>query len=91
LGKLVSYMQNIPIPGVEGKYTNGTLKLIDDLLGLNLSNRKDINDEQKQIIAEREVARKNQDWQKSDDLRSKLKEQGLEINDTPLGPRWSRI
>jgi cysteinyl-tRNA synthetase len=91
LGKLVSYMQNIPIPGVEGKYTNGTLKLIDDLLGLNLSNRKDISDGQKQIIAEREVARKNQDWQKSDDLRSKLKEQGLEINDTPLGPRWSRV
>jgi cysteinyl-tRNA synthetase len=91
LGKLVSYMQNIPIPGIEGKYTDGTLKLIDDLLGLNLSSREDITNEQKQIIAEREKARKDQSWQKSDELRNQLKKQGIDINDTSNGPVWSRI
>jgi cysteinyl-tRNA synthetase len=91
LGKLVSYMQNIPIPGIEGKYTDGTLKLIDDLLGLSLSSREDITNEQKQIIAEREKARKDQSWQKSDELRNQLKKQGIDINDTPNGPVWSRI
>jgi cysteinyl-tRNA synthetase len=91
LGKLVSYMQNIPIPGIEGKYTDGTLKLIDDLLGLSLSSREDITNEQKQIIAEREKARKDQSWQKSDELRNQLKKQGIDINDTSNGPVWSRI
>jgi cysteinyl-tRNA synthetase len=91
LGKLVSYMQNIPIPAVEGKHTDGTLKLIDDLLGLELSNRQDILNEQKLIITEREKARKERNWEKADQLRGKLIEQGIEMNDTPFGPRWSRI
>jgi cysteinyl-tRNA synthetase len=91
LSKLVAYMQTNPVPSVEGKYTNGTLKLIDDLLGLDLSNRQDINDNQKQIIAEREKARKEQNWEKADQLRSQLIEDGVELNDTPYGPKWSRI
>jgi len=91
LGKLVSYMSNIPIPGVEGKYTNGTLKFISDLLGINLADRSDITDAQKQIIAEREEAREAKDWAKSDELRDELKEQGLELKDTDHGPIWSRI
>jgi cysteinyl-tRNA synthetase len=91
LSKLVAYMQTIPTPGVEGKHTDGTLKLIDDLLGLNLSQRADIGDEQKQLIQEREAARQNNDWSKADELRQKLQEQSLEINDTEHGPVWSRI
>jgi cysteinyl-tRNA synthetase len=91
LGKLVSYMQTIPIPGVEGRYTDGTLKLIDDLFGLDLSDRPDITSEQKDLIMQREDARENKDWEKADELRDKLKEQKLEINDTEFGPQWSRI
>jgi cysteinyl-tRNA synthetase len=91
LSRLVSYMQTIPIPGVEGEYTDGTLKLIDDLLGLDLSQRPDISDEQKQIIQAREEARRNNDWEKSDELRRQLQDQQLEINDTDHGPIWSRI
>lgn len=91
LGKLVSYMSDIPIPGVEGKYTDGTLPLLDDLLGLNLDGRPDITAEQKQLIQDREAAREAKDWQKSDELRDKLKSQNLEIKDTPYGPRWSRL
>jgi cysteinyl-tRNA synthetase len=91
LSKLVSFMQSIPIPGVEGKYTDGTLKLIDDLLGLDLANRADINTEQKHLISRREEARKVQDWHRSDELRNELKEQGIDINDTAHGPVWSRI
>jgi len=71
---------------------NKWLELIDDLLGLNLVNStKDILDEQKDLIRQREEVRKNQDWQKSDELRDKLKEQGIEVRDTVRGPIWSRI
>jgi cysteinyl-tRNA synthetase len=91
LSKLVSYMHVIPIPGVEGQHTDGTLKLIDDLFGLDLNQRADISDEQKRLIREREAARHNNEWAKADELRQKLQDQSLEINDTDHGPVWSRI
>lgn len=91
LGKLVSYMQNIPIPSVEGKYTNGMLAFLDELFGLGLNGRPDISDEQKQILKKRGVARDNKDFETSDILRDQLNEQGIEVRDTPHGQVWSRI
>lgn len=91
LGKLMDYMSNIPIPATEGTYTKGTLKFIDDLLGLSISHRPDITTEQKQLIKKREAAREAKDWAKSDQLRDQLKKQGLEVKDTPHGTVWSRL
>lgn len=91
LGKLMDYMSTIAIPGVESKYTDGTLQFISDLLGLNLANRPDITPEQKQLIKDREAAREAKDWAKSDELRDRLKEQGIEVRDTANGSVWSRI
>ena len=91
LSKLVNYMSEIPIPGVEGKYTNGTLKFIDDLFGLDLSNRPDINASQKQILAQRQKARDDKEWSKSDELRDQLKEQGIGVRDTAHGQIWYRL
>lgn len=91
LGKLIDYMSTIPIPGVEGTYTNGTLQFISDLLGLELANRPNITESQKQLIKARETAREAKDWAKSDEIRDQLKEQGLDIKDTSHGPVWNRI
>ncbi|MDB5170983.1 MAG: cysS [Candidatus Saccharibacteria bacterium] len=66
------------------------LEFIDDVLGLQLSNRQDISDEQKQLVAERQQARDNKDWAKSDQLRDTLVEQGVGVRDTPTGPIWFR-
>jgi cysteinyl-tRNA synthetase len=91
VSKLMNYMSNIPIPGVEGKYTDGTLALLDSVFGLNVSNRPDITGDQKQLIAERENARKAKEWGKSDELRDELKEQGIGLRDTPHGAVWYRL
>jgi cysteinyl-tRNA synthetase len=91
LSELVSYMENCAIPGVEGKYTDGTLATLDQLLGLNLSNRPDITAPQKQLIADREKARTDKDWAKADKLRDELHEQGIEVRDTEYGSQWSRL
>ncbi|MDB5164148.1 MAG: Cysteine-tRNA ligase [Candidatus Saccharibacteria bacterium] len=91
LGKLVSFMQQIPIPGVEGKYTDEILKFIDDLLGLKLDGRPDISDEQKQLLQERQKARLSEDWSKSDALRATLETQKLGIRDTSYGQQWYRL
>lgn len=67
-----------------------TLLIIRDALGIDLLD-DDITDEQKTLVTERQTARDNKDWQKSDELRDTLKGQGLEVKDTPNGPIWQRI
>ncbi|MEK6817462.1 MAG: cysteine--tRNA ligase, partial [Nanoarchaeota archaeon] len=53
----------------KGKYQ--TIKKIDEVFGLNLLEKKEINipKEIQKIIEEREKARKNKDWKKADELR----------------------
>ncbi|RTK94793.1 cysteine--tRNA ligase [Candidatus Saccharibacteria bacterium] len=91
LGKLVSYMSNIPIPGVEGEHTEGMLAFIDSIFGLNLDGRPDITQQQKDLLTARQKARDTKDWAESDSLRDELKEQGIAIRDTDYGQQWSRI
>jgi cysteinyl-tRNA synthetase len=64
------------------------LQGIDDLLGLKLSEVSDISEEQKRMISERETARQNKDWVKSDELRDKLIEQNVGLRDTTQGVIW---
>lgn len=68
---------------------NKLIDEVDKLLGLNLK-MPDITDEQKLIIKDRELARKNQDFKKADEHRGALKKQGIELNDTDDGPIWRR-
>jgi cysteinyl-tRNA synthetase len=92
LSRLMNYMLRTAVPGVEGKHTDGTLALIDAAFGLNIANRPDITDEQKQLIATREKARGNNDWTKSDELRDQLKEQGIGVRDTSYqNTIWYRL
>jgi cysteinyl-tRNA synthetase len=91
LSKLIDYMSNIAIPGVEGKHTDGTLAFLDNVFGLELSNRPDVTSAQKQLIRDREAARSAKDWSKSDELRDQLQEQGIGLRDTPHGSVWYRL
>jgi len=45
----------------------------------------------KELIKEREDARKKKDWKTADALRSKLKEKGVILVDTPEGVKWRWI
>jgi len=42
------------------------------------------------LIAERETARKNKDFKKSDEIRDQLQKMGVLIEDTAQGTRWSK-
>lgn len=64
------------------------LKGVDELLGLDLSSVNDINDKQKALIAQRETARKEQNWSESDRLRDELAEQGIGLRDHEHGVIW---
>lgn len=67
------------------------LDKLDELFGLGLSNRPDIENEQKQILAERQQARDNKDFGESDGLRDRLKAQGIGVRDTEQGQVWFRL
>lgn len=67
------------------------LTVIDELFGLQLAMRSDINPTQKQLIIDRGVARTKNDWAKSDAIRDLLVQQGLGLNDTQHGQIWFRI
>jgi cysteinyl-tRNA synthetase len=77
--------------GVDPEKFQSLLNLIDRLFGLQLAGRPDITHAQKDLVAEREQARGAKDWQKSDDIRDKLKQQGIAVRDTAGGPVWYRV
>jgi len=39
----------------------------------------------------REEARRDRDWEKSDNIRRKLGELGIDVEDTPEGPTWKIV
>ncbi|MBP6916910.1 cysteine--tRNA ligase, partial [Candidatus Saccharibacteria bacterium] len=77
------------LPSADMDHFEKMLVAIDNLLGLKLSKIKDISEDQKQLISQREQARKAKNWHKSDELRQLLKNQGIELRDSPVGPIWS--
>lgn len=91
LGWFSGMVNRIDHLGIDSESIKEYATKIDGYFGLGLSKRKDITMDLKKIIDEREKARKVNDWTKADELRKQLSEQGIEINDTPKGPIWSRV
>ena len=59
-----------------------------DWLGINKA-KKDLDaDSIEKLIEERTKARESKDFQKADEIRKKLSEKGIEIEDTPDGTIW---
>lgn len=84
---------------VTDRQKRATLNEFDKVLGLNLKGLakelknadKDVPDVVKSIVSEREKARKNKDWKKSDELRDAILKEGFEVKDTDKGAEVRRI
>ncbi|MBI2629559.1 cysteine--tRNA ligase [Candidatus Pacearchaeota archaeon] len=64
----------------------------NEILGLSLEKEKiEIPEEVSQLVEEREKARKNKDWKKSDDLREEIKKLGFILDDAKDGVRVRKI
>ena len=64
----------------------------DKVLGLELSRPEEVRElsqELKSMLDEREAARSTKNWALSDELRIKLEAAGLEISDSASGQSWS--
>lgn len=68
-----------------------TFDRLMEVLGLPFSKEEDLlDDEIESLIEERLTARRERNFQRSDEIRDLLKEQGIILEDTAQGTRWKR-
>lgn len=68
-----------------------TYKKVVEIFGISFSEEKELlGDTIEQLIQERNEARKNKNFKRSDEIRDLLKEQGIILEDTAQGTRWKR-
>lgn len=60
------------------------------IFGLFFKNEELVDAQVDALIEERNQARKDRDFARSDEIRDLLKEQGIVLEDTPQGTRWRR-
>jgi cysteinyl-tRNA synthetase len=70
----------------------GFLREADRVLGVldEAPGAGDDDAEIEALVAEREAARRARDWPRADALRDELAGRGIDLVDTPRGPRWRR-
>ena len=68
-----------------------TFDSLTGVLGL-VYNRKsnDLDSEVEALIEQRTAARKARDFKTADEIRDRLKEMGITLEDTPQGVKWTR-
>ncbi len=66
------------------------IEKFDQVLGILEEERIELNDEERNLIREREEARQKKDWKKADALRKELKEKGIILKDHPGETTWQR-
>lgn len=67
-----------------------TLKELGSILGILQKGQASLDDEIEELINQRQEARKNKNFALADEIRDKLKEQGIILEDTPSGVKWRR-
>lgn len=92
--QVLSFIDDIlgdtPFTNFENAPPQDFLEQIRDVLGIDLL-KPDVTDEQKAALVQRQTARDDKDWAKSDQLREQLAEQGIGINDTIAVQIWYRL
>lgn len=67
------------------------LKELSGVLGILAREKESIDERIEKLIEERNQARKNKDFKRSDEIRDMLKAEGIELKDTRDGVIWKRI
>lgn len=91
--KAIATLQDVLKSKLNNEDKLATVLDFDKILGLgfNKIEQDNIPDEIKTLAKDRLVARANKDWNKSDQIRNKIKELGYEIKDIDSGYKINRI
>lgn len=71
---------------IGGKKAHDLLKEIDTIFNVLDFEKEKVSKEIEELISQREKARKEKNWKKSDELRGKIKKLGFWVEDTDKGP-----
>lgn len=76
---------------LQSKNNKNLWLMFDKVLGLNLAAKPELTIEEEKLLKNRELARKNEDFEKADEIRDELKKKGIEVEDTNDGQKWIKI
>lgn len=73
-----------------------SLLKMDNILGLGLDSilakkEEEIGEEERKLLNERQVAKKNKDYKRADEIRDELKTRGYIVKDTPEGAKLEKV
>ncbi len=73
------------------RYALASIGLLAGILGLGIRAQEEVLDSEiEEMIAKRQEARKNKDFATADEIRAKLLEMGIVLEDTREGVKWKR-
>jgi len=91
LSKLINNARDSGATDEQLKSAQSIFRELANVLGLKLEEKQGSGEQETQVnalIAERDEARKQKQWARSDELRDKLKELGVTIEDSKDGTKW---
>lgn len=94
----IAYASNTALSNTEANAVEvvekalGLIREIGSVLGIFVKNtEQNLDSVVEELIEKRNEARKNKDWAEADRIRDELKAMNIELKDTPMGVKWTRI
>ncbi|AEV70416.1 cysteine--tRNA ligase [Acetivibrio clariflavus] len=73
-------------------FSHSLIRELGGVLGIAQKQKEDkLDSEIEELINLRQQARKEKNWKLADEIRDKLKDMGIVLEDTPQGVKWKRI
>ncbi|UCE19311.1 MAG: cysteine--tRNA ligase [Gemmatimonadota bacterium] len=95
LAAIFDFVRKINILAAGGKIARGdaveivrTMENFDTVLGVLEYKQREIDEDVERMIQERHQARTSGDWKKADEIRDRLREMDIILEDSPEGTRW---
>ncbi|MCH7493680.1 cysteine--tRNA ligase [bacterium] len=84
-------LRNLGVGGAGAKAAAALMAEVEETLGILPAPAATESDSRiDALVAARESARKARDWEEADRVRGLLEAEGIEVDDTPQGPKWRR-
>jgi len=89
---LVWFWELIKAEDIQPEQRLGAVLEMDRILGLGIASirSEELDPELLELVEERELARRRKDFAGADEIRDRLQQLGILLEDTPAGPRWKK-